>query len=179
MANKAKRYPNGDEYTGDLTKDGMRQGKGTLKCVNGSVYEGDWLNDKLHGQGVVTFSSENRYEGEFKAGMRCGKGTYTWKSGAEYTGSWKNDTKHGHGRYKYADGTVFEGEFEMGIHAGKGVIQLNNGKQVMREGSSRGNTPMPQTPTSSSGRPSIVGSEVSSSGGNETARSSEKDDPEN
>lgn len=29
------------------------------------MYEGEWLNDKKHGKGVLHFKKGSRYEGEF------------------------------------------------------------------------------------------------------------------
>ena len=40
---------------------------------DGSMYEGDWYNDKAHGQSV-----------------------YTHMDGAQYKGEWKEDKQHGH-----------------------------------------------------------------------------------
>ena len=40
---------------------------------DGSMHEGDWYNDKAHGQGV-----------------------YTHMDGAQYKGEWKEDKQHGH-----------------------------------------------------------------------------------
>lgn len=45
---------------------------------DGSVYKGDWHNDK-----------------------RAGKGEMTYSDGSVYTGEWKNDKKNGSGEQKY------------------------------------------------------------------------------
>ena len=40
-------------------------------------YEGEWLNDKQHGNGKLLESNGSYYQGEFKNGFKDGKGQYT------------------------------------------------------------------------------------------------------
>ena len=47
---------------------------GKLEYNNGDVYEGDWKDDNMNGQGVFTDDKTGRYEGGFKNGMKDGKG---------------------------------------------------------------------------------------------------------
>ena len=67
-------YPNGSCYLGEVTPDGLKHGKGQLSTaaivVNGqgeritmteanawfakwTEYEGEWVNDKMHGTGIM------------------------------------------------------------------------------------------------------------------------------
>ena len=46
-------------------------------CADKGVYVGEKTDDKLHGQGTLTFSDGRMYEGEFKDGERTGQGTLT------------------------------------------------------------------------------------------------------
>ena len=56
---------------------------------NGDVYEGDFVNDKLEGNGTLTTTSGKRYVGEFKGGNIEGKGTLYDKEGnILYQGLW-------------------------------------------------------------------------------------------
>ncbi len=41
----------GDKYEGDW-QDDKRHGNGTLTCSDGSIYEGDYKDDERHGNGV-------------------------------------------------------------------------------------------------------------------------------
>ena len=41
----------------------MRNGKGIKSWVNGSVYQGDYKNDKKNGFGVETQKTGEKYEG--------------------------------------------------------------------------------------------------------------------
>lgn len=61
---KELNYPNGDSYDGDVI-DGKPDGNGIMKCSNGWSYEGEWKNGKPFGRGqleVVNFTSSDRYE---------------------------------------------------------------------------------------------------------------------
>ena len=46
--------------------DGKYQGQGTMTWSNGDKYEGEWKDGELHGQGTLTWSSGEKYVGEFK-----------------------------------------------------------------------------------------------------------------
>ena len=59
----------------------MKQGKGKfLSSTNGSEYEGDWINGKKHGKGIIVFKDGARYEGEFQNGSKHGIGTIIYAS---------------------------------------------------------------------------------------------------
>ena len=42
---------------------------------------GDFKDGRKSGQGTLTLSSGNKYEGEFKDGKYHGQGTFTWSDG--------------------------------------------------------------------------------------------------
>ena len=67
-------------------------GKGTLTYVDGSVYVGEFKDNKIHGQGVFTSKSGSRYQGEYKHGKMDGQGTYTYPNGKKITGTWVDDS---------------------------------------------------------------------------------------
>ena len=59
---------------------------------NGSIYEGDWLNNKQHGHGKKTYKDGNVYEGDWKKGKRHGKGKLIDFTGKLiHDGIWIND----------------------------------------------------------------------------------------
>lgn len=65
----------------------MKSGWGRMYYANGDIYEGEWSNDKRHGNGMLRLANDNRYEGE-----------------------WKNDMKNGHGKYFFLNkGQLLEG----------------------------------------------------------------------
>ena len=54
--------PNGDVYEGQF-QDGVRHGHGKLIKVNGYVYEGEFKNNRVEGEGHLTFPDGRFYEG--------------------------------------------------------------------------------------------------------------------
>ena len=77
-------------YLGE-TDFGYFFGEGTFNFTSGSVYTGQWSNNKMNGLGVLNIPSEGMYEGEFVESEKSGRGTFTWDDGAVYDGEWKND----------------------------------------------------------------------------------------
>ena len=56
--------------------------------ANSKKYTGQWLNNKMHGQGHMIYSDGNQYIGEFESDQKHGKGKLIWKDGREYDGDW-------------------------------------------------------------------------------------------
>ena len=53
-----------EQYTGEWSvSTGMRHGKGKLVILDGSTYEGYWLNDKKNGQGRFIHVDGDTYIG--------------------------------------------------------------------------------------------------------------------
>jgi len=44
-----------------------------------------------------------------------GKGIFTWPSGERYEGEYYEDQKHGEGRLTYSDGSYYQGEWRGGV----------------------------------------------------------------
>ena len=81
-----------EKYTGEWSvSTGMRHGKGVLVILDGSIYEGYWLNDKKNGFGRFIHVDGDFYIGQFKDDMMHGTGTYTHADGAKYEGEWAYD----------------------------------------------------------------------------------------
>lgn len=51
-----------DTYEGDM-EHGVRQGSGTYKWSNGTLYVGSYVAGKKHGRGKLTFPDKSVYEG--------------------------------------------------------------------------------------------------------------------
>ena len=81
---------NGDQYAGDWKND-TRTGRGNKTYARGdfSRYEGDWVNGKWHGYGVLTDNIGSRYEGHFKEDKKHGEGVFVSKTGYRYRERWK------------------------------------------------------------------------------------------
>lgn len=85
-------FKDGSRYDGEYKDDidnPIRQGVGKFTDkTTGCVYTGEWANDKMHGNGVMTYPSGAVYEGEWKEGKYEGKGSYKWTNGTTYVGEW-------------------------------------------------------------------------------------------
>ncbi|GHU12595.1 hypothetical protein FACS189449_06550 [Alphaproteobacteria bacterium] len=77
-----------DKYTGDYV-DGRRQGKGkqTYNEKNDEwvSYDGEWDNDRWHGNGTLIFRNGEKYTGNFVTGEMCGTGKYTFSKKGIFT----------------------------------------------------------------------------------------------
>jgi hypothetical protein len=87
---------------------------------DGRLYNGEWLGDQPHGQGMLTYPDGGQYWGRFSAGKRQGDGMMKFINGDEYEGQWFDDQPHGNGTQRYADGARHEGNFERGQPSGQG-----------------------------------------------------------
>lgn len=118
-------------FEGDFLE-GKRSGRGKLSWTNGTVYCGNWKDDRLHGTGVLELPSGLKYEGEFQHNKFHGQGTLTWKNGKQYVGSWKDNLRSGTGVLSYpADDSrhrmEYTGEWSKGMRHGQGVMRWTNG----------------------------------------------------
>ncbi|CAI8597061.1 unnamed protein product [Vicia faba] len=121
------RFANGDIYTGGF-KNSFFHGKGESTGSNDVIiYEGDWVNGKITGKGLLTWPSGTNYEAKFSRSCPRGNGTYTWKDGSIFNGNWKDNKKSGKGVMKWANGDVFDGSWSNGLRHGSGVYRFANG----------------------------------------------------
>ena len=110
-------YPKDDvehlkEYRGEF-KAGQRSGEGTLHWKDGGCYNGQWLNDKLHGHGVFTREGYT-YTGQYKNGLKDGDGTLEYPYDSpylEYVGSFLEGMRHGQGRLTYKNEESYNGQW--------------------------------------------------------------------
>ena len=107
-------------YEGELLNE-KRHGKGIMIYNNGRIYEGEWVNDEKSGKGFERYYTGNIYEGNYKFGKPNGKGAYTWNNGEIYEGEWKNGLKHGYGAWKGINGDSYIGEWKLSKADGYGV----------------------------------------------------------
>lgn len=82
-------------------------------------YEGQMSGGKANGRGIATFEHPDgsayvgeRYEGEWLENKKHGYGEVTYADGDHYEGYWAHDQKHGQGKCTWGeDGSVREGEW--------------------------------------------------------------------
>jgi hypothetical protein len=100
-----------DVYVGNILN-GQRFGSGLCRFANGSIYEGQWQDNKPHGIGTFIYSGNTGIAiGEWNNGKLEGKGTYKWGDGRIYEGEWSDSKINGTGFYLFANGDTYEGDF--------------------------------------------------------------------
>lgn len=125
-------------YEGQINKDGEKHGSGIYRWIDGSIYEGNYLNDLRHGHGRFLWANGESYEGDYLKDERTGKGTYSWPDGSFYKGEFLSGKRHGQGIYQSVDGTVYEGEWFDDLQHGQGTLSYPDGRVmsgVWRKGS--------------------------------------------
>ena len=113
-------------YEGDLVE-GKKEGKGIIKFNDGTIYEGDFINDKYEGNGKLTFKNGCVYEGNFNNNSFNGKGKYIYTDGKVYDGDFQMGLKHGYGKLIWNEDKYFEGYWVNNKQHGEGKF-FNNGK---------------------------------------------------
>lgn len=79
---------------------------------NNGYYTGELTSDLSPGGNTI------------KYGYRHGKGTYTWTTGEKFEGQWKYGKRSGYGKFTAADGTITEGEWGNDILTNGNTISI-------------------------------------------------------
>ena len=83
-------------YKGQWNKvSNQREGQGIQIWPDGSIYEGNWKNDKANGSGRLIHADGDFYEGNWVDDKAQGYGMYKHFDGSQYVGSWIEDKQHG------------------------------------------------------------------------------------
>jgi hypothetical protein len=121
-----KVYPNNSIFEG-LFDEGMINGWGRGITSRGELYQGPFLHDAMHGEGLFQWPDGRLYYGGFQGGKKNGKGTYLWPNGQCYEGEFKNDQCSGPGVLHYPDGKTFTGCWKEEKKHGAGYYSWPNG----------------------------------------------------
>ena len=119
-------YDDGSTYEGEF-KDGRVHGYGTYTWADGTTYAGVFDAGLPHGEGRLTWPSGGAYEGSFQAGEMSGTGMMTWPTGNTYEGEFTADRIHGYGTLTWWDGMVYSGDFVYDAIHGAGVLTWPDG----------------------------------------------------
>lgn len=122
-------YEDGSRYIGQILN-GQRHGRGVKESSSGS-YDGEWLDDKPHGNGKQVWTDGRTFEGQFLHGKFEGTGKMVWdtqKGLLIYKGEYKADMKHGNGKFSWGDGRVYDGEWSNGMRHGRGKYTSGSGQ---------------------------------------------------
>ncbi len=104
----------------------------TSGATKTAVYEGSYNSKgEKHGEGVMTWSNGDIFQGCFENDKRCGHGTIEFngvnQDGGEYVGEWRDDKMHGNGTRRYTNGDMYVGNFDKGKREGEGRFYFSNG----------------------------------------------------
>lgn len=139
-----KRAKYRDVYSGQQSKDGLKDGKGVLKTVNDKkIYEGFWKYGLKDGHGVL-YNSNNRsmiYNGKWMNDLPNGFGkSYNVQEFIEYEGNFKDGLYHGKGKYfDFKGKLIYNGEFYNGYYQGFGELHNTTSCMIPIPGTYTGN----------------------------------------
>lgn len=103
-------------------KRGKKSGLESHRASAGDTYEGEYSkNNKREGHGTCRFADGTIYEGTWKGGFMDGMGIYRMADGDVYEGCWKHGAKEGPGTYYYASGRADVCAYTAGSELGEGV----------------------------------------------------------
>ena len=91
-------------------------------------YDGPLLQEKRHGNGIMTFRNGNKYHGEFVKDQFDGAGEYIWADGRTYVGEFKGDKIQGKGIAHWPDGRVYDGEWIADLADGHGMLTMSDSR---------------------------------------------------
>jgi hypothetical protein len=104
-------------YTGQF-KGGCYSGLGTLTCIDGSVYVGQWKRSLQHGDGEVLFP--NLALGLMQ--VKSARNNHKKDNIQKYKGQWENGKPHGTGVVTYYNGDIYRGDLRKGYLHGRGQV---------------------------------------------------------
>lgn len=114
-------------YEGEF-ENGTMEGEGRQVDAAGCLYEGHFTKGAANGRGRCVWPVGWVYEGEWVDDLREGQGTCRQKDGGEvYSGEWKNDMWHGQGELTFDKGDKYIGEFRENKMHGKGRYEFSDG----------------------------------------------------
>lgn len=119
-------FPDGSSYEGQF-RQGKMHGLGIFLASNKSKYHGTWSANQRHGEGRQLFANGDTYEGDFVNNRMQGKGVMNFANGHQYDGDWVNDRPEGMGIYTFDGREKYVGEFVNGKFSGQGVYYYENG----------------------------------------------------
>ena len=120
-------YKNGDKFSVQMTN-GKVDIHGIYEASDGITFEGDFLkqekeknNERIKGK-LIYDNGNSIYEGEFLNGKFDGKGVLKNLKGDIYEGSFKSGLKEGQGIFYFSEGDIYIGNFSHNNFNGDGKL---------------------------------------------------------
>ena len=124
-------YPNNNKY--DIYKgfinNFLPDGEGKISFSTGDKYEGDFREGRKEGTGKYTFYDKTVYKGNFVNNKFDGEGTIEWTNNIKYEGGFSQGYFNNHGKLfdKDNDGEKYEGNFQNNFFDGEGKYTFEDG----------------------------------------------------
>jgi len=93
-------WKDGTIYMGNF-ENNKKNGVGMYRWPDGTIYYGEWKNDNMEGFCQILYADDRRYEGQILNNVKEGYGEFTWKKTRKYFGNYVNDLKDGFGIYVF------------------------------------------------------------------------------
>lgn len=110
------------KYEGQF-KEGLKDGLGKEKILDGTIYEGGFKKDKRHGSGKLYISDELIIEGDWTEGKPWNLKEKR-RNGLERI---KLVSGQGKGKYHLSNCQKYKGQFENGVFSGYGILETDGG----------------------------------------------------
>lgn len=107
-------------YFGEVDESGKRSGFGRVSFENGDKFEGEWVNDFMHGFGLYIWKDNGWYKGEILNGEIRGRGIRKFLDGSIYEGEFVKGKRHGNGKMTFKNGDIYEGTWQADAMSGDG-----------------------------------------------------------
>ena len=95
---------------GEKTLDRVEEAKyinKSLSALGNVIYSLKNKHVKKKRKGLMTWTNGDKYDGEFLNNQMHGYGVYDWADGRRYEGYWVDNMMHGRGTYKGKDGSIY------------------------------------------------------------------------
>eukprot|EP00826_Nyctotherus_ovalis_P015577 TRINITY_DN14440_c0_g1_i13.p1 TRINITY_DN14440_c0_g1~~TRINITY_DN14440_c0_g1_i13.p1 ORF type:complete len:198 (-),score=18.32 TRINITY_DN14440_c0_g1_i13:174-767(-) len=126
------KYNDGSLFEGQVL-DNKRHGYGKQTWPNGTKYTGYWENDKMSGKGKLEYENGDVYDCNWVDNKAKGFGELLKSDGSKYVGEWDCDEPHGEGTESWPDGTEYKGTYSHGVKNGRGIYLWSDGTKYEGE----------------------------------------------
>src|SRR5271170_4592836 len=118
-----------ESLIGDFDKGAVRDGRVQIKWPDGSSYDGNAVQSRVDGKGVLTTAAGDRFDGQWTAGHLSGQGSELWANGDRYDGAWRDGKANGHGIQSWSDGRKYDGDWQNDQPNGHGIVTRKDGSR--------------------------------------------------
>ena len=122
-------------------KEGVICGKCRINWKSGNIFEGELVDNKLHGNGYMIWNDKNeKYTGRWENNLQNGLGIHIWYDNKlgnnkffrdRYVGQWKDGKREGYGKFFYSNGSIYEGYWKNDKKEGFGILYVYDRNKII------------------------------------------------